>query len=389
MCYTLFIQNILRMEVTNMNSYHRVYCLIDTNAIRNNISHIINNIPNDINLMPVVKADAYGHGALEVAKAISDLSQFFCVATIEEGMELRNAGIEKPILILGTLSSHLFEEAVLNDISINIYTYEMAKKLSEVCEKCGKKACIHISVDTGMNRIGLSCNEKGIEEALLIASCENLIPEGIFSHYATADEDDKTTALLQRDRFSEFCSRLKERGLTFEYQHICNSAAICDLNDKSYSAVRPGIIIYGLYPSDEVSKELGLKPALELKTHISYIKEVEAGEGISYGHSYITKEKRTIATIPVGYADGYPRALSNKGRVIINGEYAPIVGRVCMDQFMVDISHIPNAKTEDTVTLIGTDGDAVVSADEIANICGTINYEIICGIGKRVPRVYK
>ena len=174
-----------------MNVYHRVYCLIDINAIRNNISHIINNIPNAINLMPVVKADAYGHGALEVARAISECSHGFCVATIEEAMELRNDGIEKPILILGTLSSHLFEEAVLNDISINIYTLEMAKKLSEVCEKCGKKARIHISVDTGMNRIGLSCNEKGIEEALLIASCKNLITDGIFSHFATADEEDK------------------------------------------------------------------------------------------------------------------------------------------------------------------------------------------------------
>ena len=372
-----------------MNAYHRVYCLIDINAIRNNISQIINNIPTPINIMPVVKADGYGHGALEVAKGISDLSHGFCVATIEEAMELRNNGIKKPILILGTLSSHLFEEAVINDISINIYTHEMAKKLSEVCDKCGKKAHIHISVDTGMNRIGLSCSEKGIEEAILIANYKNLITEGVFSHYATADEKDKTTALLQRKRFSEFCAKLKEKGLTFKYQHICNSAAICDLNDKSYSAVRPGIIIYGLYPSDEVSKELGLKPALELKTHISYIKEVDAGEGISYGHSYITKEKRIIATIPVGYADGYPRALSNKGRVIINGEYAPIVGRVCMDQFMVDISHIPNVKAEDTVTLIGTDGDAHISADEVADICGTINYEIICGIGKRVPRVYK
>jgi len=377
------------MGVTYMNAYHRVYCLIDLGVIKNNISQIINNIPKGTRVMPVVKADGYGHGALEIAKSITDYSYGFCVATIEEAMELRNSGIKKPILILGTLSSHCFEEAVLNDISVNIYTLEMAKKLSEVCEKCEKKARIHISVDTGMNRIGLSCSEKGIEEALLIAGCKNLITEGIFSHYATADEEDKTTALIQRDRFSEFCNKLKEKGLNFDCLHICNSAAICDLNDKSYWAVRPGIIIYGLYPSQEVSKKLSLKPALELKTHISFIKEVEAGEGISYGHSYVTKEKRIIATIPVGYADGYPRALSNKGRVIINGKYAPIVGRVCMDQFMVDISDIPDVKTEDTVTLIGTDGDAHISADEIANICGTINYEIICGIGKRVPRVYK
>ena len=186
-----------------------------------------------------------------------------------------------------------------------------------------------------------------------------------------------------------FCKKLLEKGVKPEYIHICNSAASCDMSDNCYSIIRPGIIIYGLYPSDEVSKRFNLKPALELKSHVSYIKNVDAGEGISYGHTFVTSSKRIIATIPVGYADGYPRALSNKGRVIIKGKYAPIVGRVCMDQFMVDITDIDGVCIEDTVTLIGKDADAEITADEIASLCNTINYEIICGIGKRVPRVYK
>lgn len=371
-----------------MTSYHRVCALVDLNTIRNNVFQIINNIPNGTKIMPVVKADGYGHGAIEVARCLLDISFGFCVATIEEALELRNAGIKKPVLILGTLSANSFEEAVLNDISVNIYTEEMAKELSRVCETHKKKASVHISVDTGMNRIGLPFNEKGIDEALKIASYKNLSLDGIFSHFATADMKDKTVAILQSKRFTEFFSRLKEKGVNPQYIHICNSAAICDFENCALSLVRPGIIIYGYSPSGEVSKNLGIKPAMELKTRVSHIKQVEAGEGISYGHTYVTKEKRTIATIPVGYADGYPRLLSNKGRVIINGFYAQIVGRVCMDQFMVDITDIPNVSVEDEVILIGTQGDKSVTADEIAELCGTISYEILCGISRRVPRIY-
>lgn len=372
-----------------MTSYNRVYALVDLNIIKHNVSAIVNNIPKGTKIMPVIKADAYGHGAVEVAKALLDTSFGFCVATIEEALELRGAGIKKPLLILGGLSQNNFEDAVLNDISINIYSEEMAKKLSLVCEKHKRKASVHLSVDTGMNRIGLPFNEKGIDEALKIASYKNLSLDGIFSHFATADEEDKTMANLQGKRFIEFCTKLKEKGVNPKYIHICNSAAICDLTEFGFSIARPGIITYGYYPSNEVSKNLGIKPALELKTHVRHIKEVEAGEGISYGHSYVAKEKRTIATIPVGYADGYPRLLSNRGRVIINGSYANIVGRICMDQFMVDVTDIPNVSVEDEVILIGSEGDKSVTADEIAKLCGTISYEILCGISKRVVRLYK
>lgn len=372
-----------------MTSYHRVYALVNLNIIRHNVSAIINNIPNGTKIMPVIKADAYGHGAIEVAKALLDTSFGFCVATIEEALELRNAGIKKPLLILGSLSQSSFEEAVLNDISINIYTEDMAKKLSMVCEKHKTKASVHLSVDTGMNRIGLPFGKKGIDEALKIASYKNFSIDGIFSHFATADEKDKTMANLQAERFTEFCLELNKKGVNPKYIHICNSGAICDLSEFGLSVVRPGIITYGYYSSDEVSKSLGIKPAMELKTHVSHIKKVEAGEGIGYGHSYVTKEKRIIATIPVGYADGYPRLLSNKGRVIINGFYAQIVGRICMDQFMVDVTDIPNVSVEDEVVLIGSQGDKSITADEIAKLCSTISYEILCGISKRVVRLYK
>ena len=372
-----------------MNEYHRIYAEVNLGAVRYNISNIKNNIPASVGLMPVIKADGYGHGAVEVARAISDFSDMFGVATIEEALELRSVRINKPILILGTLSASHFEEAILNNISVNVYTKDIASKLSEAACRLNKKACIHIAVDTGMNRIGLSCNDDGAELAYKISSYPNLYTEGVFSHFATADEEDKTSSHLQREKFDSFCGKIMQKGVNPKYIHICNSAACCDMGDKCYSMVRPGIIIYGLYPSGEVSRKISLKPALELKSHVSYIKTVQEGEGISYGHTFVTDSERVIATIPVGYADGYPRALSNKGRVIIKGQYAPIVGRVCMDQFMVDISHIDGVNIEDTVTLIGKDKDAEITADEIAGLCDTINYEIICGIGKRVPRIYK
>ncbi len=372
-----------------MNEYHRIYAEIDTKAIKQNIRSIKSALPKGCLVMPVVKADAYGHGAVAVSKLLADDADYFGVATIEEALELRGAGILKPVLILGTLSYKHFDEAVQNDITVNIYTDEMANKLSAAAKKCGVKANAHIAVDTGMGRIGVSCDADGIALAKKICSYSEINVCGIFTHYATADEADKTTANMQRERFEDFVDKLRACGTDLELRHICNSAAICDMNDKCYSMVRPGIIVYGLNPSNEILNKLDLKPALSLKTHVSYIKKVSKGDGISYGHKYIAPSERIIATIPVGYADGYPRMLSGIGRVLIKGEFAPIVGRVCMDQFMVDITDIPDVKIEDSVILIGSDGDKEITADELASLCGTINYEIVCGIGKRVPRVYK
>jgi len=371
-----------------MNNYHRIYAQVDLGAIKNNIINIKQSLLPDVLVMPVIKADAYGHGATEVAKAVCEYAWGFGVATIEEAIELRKFGIKKPILILGALSIKHFKEAVINDITVNIFTPDMAKTLSDVAKSLGREAAAHISLDTGMGRIGINCDDAGFEIFKKIVSYPNINFQGIFSHFATADEESKETALMQRQKFEEFCKKINSAGIDIPIKHINNSAGICDLKDKFYSMVRPGIILYGLYPSDEVSKDIRLTPALSLKTHVSHIKKVMAGDGISYGHTYVAKSERTIATIPVGYADGYPRLLSNRGKVIIKGQYAPIVGRVCMDQFMVDITHIEGVNIDDTVTLIGTDGEAVITADDVAELCGTISYEILCGISKRVPRVY-
>ncbi len=371
-----------------MNEYHRIYAEINISAIKHNLGVIKASLPEGSLVMPIVKADAYGHGAVRVASVLADEASYFGVATIEEALELRSGGISNPILILGTLSDRHFDEAVQGDITVSIYTEEMAEKLSKSAIRNGVKANAHIAVDTGMGRIGVRCDEDGIDIAKNICSFGDININGIFSHFATADEADKTTAYRQKERFEAFVSALEADGIYIDLKHICNSAGICDLSEHCYSMVRPGIILYGLNPSDEIQNILDLKPALALKTHISYIKKVKKGDGISYGHSYIAPSDRIIATVPVGYADGYPRALSNKGRVIIGGKFAPIVGRVCMDQFMVDITDIPDAKPEDSVILIGSDGDKKILADEIAEICGTINYEIVCGIGKRVPRLY-
>lgn len=372
-----------------MNNYHRIYAGVNLDAIKHNVIAIKKSLSQDVGIMPIIKADAYGHGAVRVAQAINDFANGFGVATIEEALELRQNGIKKPILILGTLSAKHFEEAVKNDITVNVYTEEMAKSLSDVAKGLGKKAVAHIAIDTGMNRIGVSCDDMGLEVCKKIVGYPCIDFQGIFSHYATADEKCKEKTYIQRQKFDDLCKNLENSGINIPIKHLCNSAGICDISDKTYSMVRPGIIIYGLYPSEEVSKNIKLQSALELKSHVSYIKKVPAGEGISYGHTFVTQSERTIATIPVGYADGYPRLLSGKGRVIVKGQYAPIVGRVCMDQFMVDITHIDGVNIEDTVTLIGRDGDSVITVDELANLCNTINYEIVCGIGKRVPRIYE
>ncbi len=372
-----------------MKNYHRICAVINLGNIYHNISQIKKSFKEDVHIMPVIKADGYGHGAVQTAQVLEKCADSFAVAVIEEAKELRNAGITKPIMILGTLPTARYEEAVANDVIIPIYTVEMAKLLSNAAKSMNKIARTHIAVDTGMNRIGMKCDKSGIELIKKIMSYEGIEISGIFSHFATADYEDKTFSNVQWKRFNEFLKDLENEGIKIPCKHICNSAAILDMPHMAGNLVRPGIITYGLYPSDEVDKNaIDLRPAMELKSHISFVKEVKAGCGISYGGTNVSDKDRIIATVPVGYADGYPRLLSDKGRVIIRGEYAPIVGRICMDQFMVDVTHIDGVSIEDTVTLMGKDGDCYIGAEEIANHAMTINYEIICGIGKRVPRVY-
>ena len=367
----------------------RIYAQINIGAIRQNLLNVRAKIGEGTKLCAVIKADGYGHGAVEDFKNILDIADFFAVATIEEAMELRGICPDCHILILGYVFPEAYKDAIENDIAITVFTLSDAKKISDVAEKIGKKGKVHIALDTGMGRIGFDTSEKSLNEVFEICSLAGIMTEGIFTHFATADEIDKTFTLKQKAEFDSFCQKLFERGVKISIRHIANSAAIMDFDDFDYEMVRSGIVTYGLYPSSEVLKnQLSLTPAMSLKSHISYIKTVPKGTPISYGATYKTKCEAKIATIPVGYADGYPRHLSNCGRVLINGMSAPIAGRICMDQFMVDISGI-SANVGDEVILIGKSGEDEITADEIAEKAGTINYEIVCGISKRVPRVYE
>lgn len=372
-----------------MEKYYRTYAKIDLNAILNNINEIKKQIDKDVKVMAVIKADGYGHGAVTIGEFVKDEVDYYGVATIEEAMELREDGIELPILILGYTSPSQYIDLVNNNITQTVYSLEMAEEMSKAGEVCGKEAKIHIALDTGMTRIGFNPDEEGILAVKEISAMNNLKIEGLFTHFSTADERDKSYSKLQMDRYDNFVTLLQQNYIDIPIKHMCNSAGIMEFDHHRFEMVRGGIIIYGLYPSEEVNKaSVKLKPALEWKTHVINVKTAEEGHGVSYGKTYITKNKTKIATLSIGYADGYPRALSSKGRVLIHGEYAPIIGRICMDQMMVDVTHIDNVKIEDEVTLVGRDGKNVISVEELASMAGSFNYEFVCGIGKRVPRIY-
>lgn len=371
--------------------YHRIYAKIDLDAIEHNIDLVREKISPDTKLLLVIKADAYGHGATVLAKEFENKADYFAVADMNEALELRASNIKKPILILGYTSPRLFEKALENNITLTMFQPECIKVLSDLAVKNNKKAKIHIALDTGMSRIGFPVSEKSADEVAWTARLPGIFAEGIFSHFATADGSDKRPSIEQRDSYDKFIVMLHNRGVDIPTKHINNSAGILEF-DKYYDMAREGIILYGLYPSKEVKEEIGerfvLHPAMELISHISHIKELEANRGISYGFTYVTDHKMRVATVPVGYADGYPRALSNRGEVLIHGKRCKILGRVCMDQMMVDISAIPEAKIEDKVVLVGRDGNEFIPVEEVADAAYSFNYEFVCGIARRVPRVY-
>ncbi|HWT74643.1 MAG TPA: alanine racemase [Mobilitalea sp.] len=380
------------MEQGNQNNrYYRVQASVDLNAIRHNLLEVRKKLSDNTKLMVIIKADAYGHGAIPLARALSDSGRIdaYGVAIIEEAVELREAGITKPMLILGYTPKEQYDLVVAYDVAQTVFQYEMAEALSMEAQKQGKTAKIHIKLDTGMSRIGFSDTHESIEEIKRIAALPNVEIEGLFSHFARADETDQTSTFNQLVRYTRFIELLEKENIFILVKHIANSAGIIEFPQAYFNMVRCGIATYGIYPSDEVNqKEIKLIPAMELKTHVIYVKDVEAGVGISYGATYVTDKKRRIATIPVGYADGYSRNLSNLGKVIIHGKYAPIVGRICMDQFMVDVSDIEDVKQGDYVTLLGRDGDAYISAEELAQWSHSFAYELVCTVGKRIPRVY-
>lgn len=368
--------------------YFRTQAKIDLDAVEYNYNNTRAKLPQGCKLLGVIKADAYGHGAVELAKFLQDKCDFFGVACIEEAIELKKADIKTPVLILGYVAPAFYDLVVKYDIRIPVFSYDTAKALSDEAVKLGKTVPFHFCIDTGMSRIGFQVNEESADVCKKICALPNIEAEGLFSHFATADETDLTKALAQREKYKVFVEMLENRGIQIPIKHLNNSAGIMNF-DEYFDMCRMGIILYGLYPSEEVDKSLlDIKPVMSWLTHISHIKTLEAGREVSYGGTFKTTEPRVIATIPVGYADGYPRCLSNKGRVIINGQYAPIVGRVCMDQFMVDVTDVDGAELDSTVTLVGKDGDAELSMEEVSNSAYSFNYELPCRVARRVPRTY-
>ena len=374
-----------------MNRYLRCYAEISLEAIGHNIREVKKRLPEGVKLLGVVKANAYGHGAVPVASYLENQVDYFATATIEEAIELRENGISAPILILGYVSPSQYGDLVEYDITQTIDSYAQALALEKEAARQNRKAKAHLAVDTGMTRIGFQVTEHDADEAAKIADLPHIELEGMFTHFSCADQEDKTYCSMQMEKYDKMTALLAERGVTIPLRHICNSAGIMEFDDHRFEMVRSGIITYGIYPSEEVKKErLDLIPALSWKSHVIHVKEVGPGIGVSYGATYVTEKPMTrIATVSAGSADGYPRALSNQGCVLIHGKKAPIIGRICMDQMMVDVTDIPDVQVEDVVTLVGTDGDETITIEEIANPAARFDYEMLCDISSRVTRVYK
>ena len=377
--------------IEKTKTYSRVYARVDLDAVASNMQQMKHNLHPETQIMAVIKADGYGHGAVQIAQMLENVDYIwgFAVATLDEAVVLKSEGIQKPVLVLGCVFPDQYMEMLKYGIRMNVYTEEMADAISQIAAREGKTAYMHIKLDTGMGRLGFEVNEDAVDSICRISKMKNVCMEGIFTHFAKADETDKAFTEKQIKDFLKMTEKLKEQNVVFQYEHCANSAAIIDVPDANFDLVRAGISIYGLYPSEEVLKQnVKLKPALALKSHVAYVKGIEAGVPISYGGTFVSEKQMTIATIPVGYADGYPRNLSNVGYVLIRGKKAPIIGRVCMDQFMVDVTDIDGVCFGDTVTLIGKDGNEEITVEDLSTLSGRFNYEFICDLGKRIPRVF-
>ncbi len=369
----------------------RTWAEVDLDAIAHNMREIRRITNENAQIMAVVKADAYGHGFMETAKTLLENgADRLAVAVLQEGKQLRSRGVDVPILILGASGPEDAEDIINFDITPNVFDYEFAKALSYTAEKKEKVTKVHIKLDTGMSRIGFVVddgdNEEIINEILKVSRLPYIEIEGIFSHFATSDESDRQYTLLQFERFMRVVKALEERGLHIPIKHICNSAGIMMYPEMHLDMVRPGVILYGMYPSNEVDKSrLDLIPAMTLKSSITLVKEVEPGRGVSYGKEYITDSITKIATVPIGYADGYLRKIAKKGRMLVDGVKVPIIGRICMDQCMIDVTNVHNIDRGDEAIIFGREG---ITIDDLAGWLETINYEVACVIGKRIPRIY-
>ena len=376
--------------MNKMNKMIRpVWAEIDLDAIKYNIDSIKRRVDTK-ELIAVVKADAYGHGALDVSKTlVENGATKLAVAVITEAMELRHGNINTPIMILGYTPLEFAADLINYDIEQTIFDLEYATKLSEIALNLGKKAKVHVALDTGMGRIGFLINDNSLNEILKISSLKGLEVVGIFTHFATADESDKNYSNKQYKKFTDFNEKLISKGVNILLKHVSNSGAIIDMPNTYLDGVRAGIVLYGYYPSEDVLKQnLDLKKAISIKTQVAHVKILDKNEYVSYGRKFKTERKSIIATLPIGYADGYSRALTGKAKVIINGKFAPVVGTICMDQCMIDVTDIGDVHVGDEVIVLGKDKDLKFDADDMAKAMGTINYEVLCMIKQRIPRVY-
>lgn len=372
-----------------MKPYLRVCAEINLDAAAYNFNSMKENLSEDTKMIAVVKTDGYGHGAIPIARMAEayDWLWGFATATVEEALQLRRAGIHRPLLILGYAFPDACEEIVQNERRPTVFTFASARQFSEEAVRQGKTVYLHIKVDTGMSRIGLKDDAESAELVRQISRLPNVEMEGLYTHFARADERDKTDVRKQLARYEAFAELLREKGVDIRMHHCSNSAGIFDLKEANMDAVRAGISIYGLYPSEDVNQlAVPITPVLTLKSHVVYVKDIEPGTSVSYGGTYTAEKPMRIATVPVGYGDGYPRSLSGKGKVLIRGQHAPVLGRICMDQFMVDVTDIPGVKPGDMVILIGSDGGNGITMEDLGELSGRFNYELACDIGKRVPR---
>lgn len=370
---------------------NRAWAEINLDNIAHNIREIRRITNKNAEIMGVVKADAYGHGVMEVAKTLLDNGvSRLAVSMLDEAIQLRKNGIGVPILILGYTDPRRVNEIIENDVTQSVFSHELARALSEEAVRQGKKVKIHIKIDTGMTRIGFLPGYSAVKNVVEISRLPNIIIEGLFTHFATADEKDREFTLTQFERFMSICYELQRIGIHIPVKHCANSAGIIEYPEMHLDMVRPGIILYGMYPSEEVDKsKILLKPAMTLKANVILVKDVEKNTSISYGRIFTTKRESRIATIPIGYADGYSRMLSNKGKVLIHGQYAPVVGRICMDQCMIDVTDLDcEVEVGDEVVLVGSQGGNCITAEDVAQSIGLINYELVCIVGKRIPRAF-
>jgi alanine racemase len=370
---------------------NRAWAEINLDNIAHNVREIKRITNKKTEIMGVVKADAYGHGVMETARTLLDNGVTrLAVSMLDEAIQLRQSGFRVPILILSYTDPRRAEEIILNDVTQTVFSMDLAEALSAAAVKLGRSVKIHIKIDTGMTRVGFMPGYSAVKNVVNISRLPGIIIEGLFTHFASADEKDKTYTYMQFEQFMSICSELSRIGVHIPIKHVCNSAAIIEFPEMHLDMIRPGIILYGLYPSNDVNKgKISLKPAMMLKADIILVKDVEKGTPISYGGVFITKKDSRIATIPIGYADGYSRVLNGKGMVLVNGEPAPVVGRICMDQCMIDVTDLKSeVKVGDEVVIFGKQGSREIKVEDLASQIGTVNYEVVCIVGKRIPRVY-